>query len=645
MSSLNLTIVESDGLFTFSGIMRISDGNLVQSVQQIVDGSPNSIELLLSTSEGINTYSTFTDPHDSSFIYKVYNDPVEYVSFDNAFNSKLWISPDYSGITLTSLGGDIDNIIKCKYGLSHSGYFYNITGDMVSNSVIINIINRDSGGINAFSAILNHTLNPPVEDPKEPSGPPVEDPKEPGDPPVEDPKLIVSPVKDVFAGIILFVKLAVYWFRDKSSVFWFHDKLVVYRFRRFLRYVFQIEDPPLPLPTPPPPQALPPLPTPASVFQIEDPPLPLPTPASVFQIEDPPLPLPTPASVFQIKDPPLPLVPPVSDDTITYVLKIDSMINGQLYPFATTLTVDPSNIITDITEITLSDVSLELCKNLLLGNSNILYDTSQGTDSGLTYTDPLDSSKVYKIYVTNTNGHIHYDNVYNSVTNTCDMVGTLITTMGASIDALTIQTLGYTPITLLYLLQSDTNGRLVVTVIDADTGRSFSWSATVEATLLNVSCFSKDTDIMTQNGRVYIQNLKVGTMVQTITSGYKKVVSIGHRVANAKFFKMYEYYDCGLKVTGKHSILVDELTEEQLEQIPLIVGKVKQTEGKWLLPSCLDENSVKLSLYDDVDLYHVVLENDDDDSNYGILANGKKWVESCSKNDFIQFSQMEEINI
>lgn len=46
----------------------------------------------------------------------------------------------------------------------------------------------------------------------------------------------------------------------------------------------------------------------------------------------------------------------------------------------------------------------------------------------------------------------------------------------------------------------------------------------------------------------------------------------------------------------------------------------------------------------DVNLYHLVLEHEDDDSNYGILANGKKWVESCSKNDFIKFSQMEEIN-
>ena len=317
------------------------------------------------------------------------------------------------------------------------------------------------------------------------------------------------------------------------------------------------------------------------------------------------------------------------------------MIGGIPYPFITAMSVDSSNLITDFT---LSSISLAHSKKLKLGNENILYARTKGTNSGLTYTDPLDSSIIYKIYVTNTNRQIQYDNAYNSVTNTYSTIGTLITTMGAEIDAITIQTLGYTPTTRLYLLQSDANGNLIVTALDADTGTSSSWSATAEATLLNVSCFAKDTDIMTDKGRVYIQNLKVGSMVRTLTSGYKRVVSVGQRVANAKSFKMYGYYDCGLEVTGKHSVLVDELTEEQIEQIPSIIGKVKQTEGKWLLPSCLDDDSVKISLYGEVDLYHLVLEHEDDDSNYGILANGKKWVESCSKNNFIQFSQMEEIN-
>ena len=134
-------------------------------------------------------------------------------------------------------------------------------------------------------------------------------------------------------------------------------------------------------------------------------------------------------------------------------------------------------------------------------------------------------------------------------------------------------------------------------------------------------------------------------MVQTFTSGYKRVVSLGQRVANANSFKMYGYYDCGLEITGKHSLLVDELTEEQLEQIPFITGKVKQTEGKWLLPSCLDDNSVKLSLYGDVNLYHLVLEHEDDDSNYGILANGKKWVESCSKMILLNFLKWKKLTV
>jgi hypothetical protein len=95
-------------------------------------------------------------------------------------------------------------------------------------------------------------------------------------------------------------------------------------------------------------------------------------------------------------------------------------------------------------------------------------------------------------------------------------------------------------------------------------------------------------------------------------------------------------YPCGLKITGKHSVLVDELTEEQKEQIPSIIGELQQTEGKWLLPACLDPEATELSLYGVVEVYHLVLENDDDDANYGILSHGK-WVETCSKNNFDKY--------
>ena len=162
-------------------------------------------------------------------------------------------------------------------------------------------------------------------------------------------------------------------------------------------------------------------------------------------------------------------------------------------------------------------------------------------------------------------------------------------------------------------------------------------------TPLNVSCFAENTKIMTTLGPVVIKDLAVGSVVPTLTSGNKTVVSVGKRVIKGYSFQMYGYVDCGLEVTGKHSVLVDELSEEQIEQIPSIIGSLKQTEGKWLLPACLDDNTYRVSLYGEIPLYHVVLENEDDSANYGILANGM-WVESCSKNDFDNFSQMDEIN-
>ena len=76
----------------------------------------------------------------------------------------LWKSPDYNGITLISLGEDIDDTIMNIYGLSSSGYFYNIFGDTVSNNLNIELINRETGVINVCSAILNPTSTP-IEDP------------------------------------------------------------------------------------------------------------------------------------------------------------------------------------------------------------------------------------------------------------------------------------------------------------------------------------------------------------------------------------------------------------------------------------------------------------------------------------------------
>ena len=160
-------------------------------------------------------------------------------------------------------------------------------------------------------------------------------------------------------------------------------------------------------------------------------------------------------------------------------------------------------------------------------------------------------------------------------------------------------------------------------------------------TPFNVSCFTRNTKITTADGEVAIQNIRMGTLIPTLSSGLKEVVEIG--VRNIKTFpdiedvglQIYRYED-GLRVTGKHSVLVDELTEEEQILIPTIIGSLKQTEGKWLLPACIDPYAEQLEASGTFTVYHLVLENDDDDANYGIVAHNT-WVETCSKNDFDKY--------
>lgn len=166
----------------------------------------------------------------------------------------------------------------------------------------------------------------------------------------------------------------------------------------------------------------------------------------------------------------------------------------------------------------------------------------------------------------------------------------------------------------------------------------------LECKSYNVSYLLRNTHIYTCNGYVSIQYIKVGTLIPTLSSGNKKVVNIGIKTYNIindiihPSLKIYKYA-CGLRVTGKQTILVDCLTEEQQDEVIALLGDLKQVDGKWLLPACIDPDAYELPLTGLISVYHLVLENDDDNANYGILSHGK-WVESCSKIVFDKYSKL-----
>jgi surface protein len=172
-----------------------------------------------------------------------------------------------------------------------------------------------------------------------------------------------------------------------------------------------------------------------------------------------------------------------------------------------------------------------------------------------------------------------------------------------------------------------------------------------------IICFLEGSKILCfiDKKEVYvpIENIGRGTLVKTSLNGYKMVDMIGHS-------KMYNpgnslhsknrLYKCSPKnypelsedliITGCHSILVDELTDEQCERSIEYTGKIYVTEKKYRLISCLDPRAEPYTEEGIHTIWHLALENNNYYMNYGIYANGLL-VETTSKRMMKELSGME----
>jgi hypothetical protein len=180
-----------------------------------------------------------------------------------------------------------------------------------------------------------------------------------------------------------------------------------------------------------------------------------------------------------------------------------------------------------------------------------------------------------------------------------------------------------------------------------------SYQTAKQAQSPSLTCFKKDSKILTNKGYVVIQDLRKGDMVQTLCHGFVAIHSIGKRdiynpsikerikdqlyiCSKEKYHEIFE----DLIITGCHSLLVDNfISEEQKNNTKNINGDIYITDNKYRLPACVDDRT---SIYDNVGtytIYHLALENDDYYMNYGIYANGLL-VETCSKRYLKELSNM-----
>ena len=156
-------------------------------------------------------------------------------------------------------------------------------------------------------------------------------------------------------------------------------------------------------------------------------------------------------------------------------------------------------------------------------------------------------------------------------------------------------------------------------------------------------CYEKNTLILVLENDVEIYRkiceLKVGDMVKTYKHGYKKITYIKSFIYNTKNITrlkrcMYRMKDHDVIVTGKHGILVDEVTKEEIIRIKKCGTIMRQIDDKQVIPACASDKFEKITDIFEFELWHFVLENDDETKNYGIYINDGILSESCSEKAF-----------
>jgi hypothetical protein len=168
---------------------------------------------------------------------------------------------------------------------------------------------------------------------------------------------------------------------------------------------------------------------------------------------------------------------------------------------------------------------------------------------------------------------------------------------------------------------------------------------TRNATGLATPCFLEGTKILCLlsglETYLAVETLRPGTLVKT-PSGFKKVDKIGKSsILNPGHSgrTMDHLYVCrkenfpelteDLYITGYHSILVDELTDNEQKRTLEINGRVFEASGKKCLMASVCEKTEPWAQEGTFTIWHFSLEDEDEKSKFGVYSNGLL-TETCS---------------
>lgn len=206
---------------------------------------------------------------------------------------------------------------------------------------------------------------------------------------------------------------------------------------------------------------------------------------------------------------------------------------------------------------------------------------------------------------------------------------------------------GYNSWKVYYVSEGDVPTQTFYTGDTLPNGEGFYPGYSLYAYTVDPPCFKNDTKILclvdNEEKYVPIQNIENGDLVKTFKNGYLKVDMIGkgyiYNSGNDDRIRqrLYKYTkkskQClteDLIITGSHSILVKNLTNDQIEKSIELFSKVNRTGKHYRLASVIDENASPYEIQGKFEIWHLALENTNSFKNYGIYANGLL-VESCSK--------------
>jgi hypothetical protein len=147
-----------------------------------------------------------------------------------------------------------------------------------------------------------------------------------------------------------------------------------------------------------------------------------------------------------------------------------------------------------------------------------------------------------------------------------------------------------------------------------------------------ILCFNEETQEEEERA---IETLKKGDLVKTYSNGYKPIDTIGtSKIYNPSnsMRSLNRLYRCpkdnypslkeDLVITGCHSILVKDITEEERGTLLELQGKIYVTEKNYRLIAAADMKAVPYEQEGFFNIWHFALEHPKYTFNYGVYANG-----------------------